>query len=403
LNAFTLGLPAAARPPRSAGALFSLLAKLEAGRLDLTTPEGVRLTFEGAAPGPHAELALLDWRAAGLAMRDAEIGLFAAWRDGLVATRDLTAVLELLALNQPALERVFYGHPVRAFLLRLAHALRANTRAGSRRNIFAHYDLGNAFYALWLDPTMSYSSALFAPGRDLVAAQQAKYDRILDVLDVRREHHVLEVGCGWGGFAERAAATRDCRVSGVTISAAQLEYARERIERAGLSHLVDLEFRDYRDLQGRYDRIVSIEMLEAVGERYWPGYFRMLHDRLLPGGRAAVQSIVIAPEAFERYRRGSDFIREHIFPGGMLPSLPRLEAHARAAGLEVRGTFDFGADYAETLRRWRAAFDAREREVRALGFDDAFMATWRFYLHYCEAGFNAGRVSVVQVELARGS
>ncbi len=393
------GFDAAA--PWSARTLFSLLTRLERGRLVLTGPDGIRRTFEGAAEGPQAELHLRDWAAIGVLTRRAEIGLFECWRDGILATPDMPALLRLCAANQPALERVFYGNPVVALMLRIAHALRPNTRAGSRRNIHAHYDLGNSFYASWLDAGMTYSSAIFAPGRTLAAAQEAKYDRLLDVLEVEPSHRVLEIGCGWGAFAERAAATRGCHVTGLTISQAQLDYARERVTRAGLEERVDLRFCDYRDAQGQYDRIVSIEMVEAVGERFWPRYFRAVRDRLKPGGRAAVQSIVIAEDAFERYRRSSDFIREYIFPGGMLPSVSRFVEEARKAGLEAREPFLFGRDYAQTLRRWRTAFDAQEERIRALGFDDAFLAAWRFYFHYCEAGFDSGRVDVMQIELVR--
>ena len=397
------GLDVTDRAPWRARTLFQALTRLAAGRLVLVTPEGIRRHFEGALPGPHADLVIRDWSAVGAMLRGAEIGLFECWRDGKVGTSDMAALLELAARNQAALEGVFYGNPFYALLLRVAHALRANTRAGSRRNIHAHYDLGNDFYSLWLDPGMTYSSALFgaAEGMELAAAQGAKYQRLLDVLEVEPSHRVLEIGCGWGAFAEQAAATRGCHVTGLTISNAQLAYARERVAKAGLGDRVDLRFCDYRDAEGRYERIVSIEMLEAVGEKYWPGYFRVLRERLVPGGRAAIQSIVIAEGAFERYRSSSDFIREYIFPGGMLPTVGMIEKHARAAGLEVRGTFDFGADYARTLRHWRRAFDAAETRIRALGFDDRFLAAWRFYFDYCEAGFNAGRVSVVQVELGR--
>jgi cyclopropane-fatty-acyl-phospholipid synthase len=408
LNATTDSLrgdpgPAAPRArPRPARLLFSVLAALDAGRLVVVTPTGQRHTFEGSRPGPDARLEIRDWEAIGAMVKRAEIGLFEGWRDGTIATPDMTALLTLLALNRPALEGVYFGHPVARWLLRAAHALRANTRAGSARNIHAHYDLGNDFYRLWLDPGMTYSSALFTrPGLGLAEAQDAKVDRILDRLGIEAGHRVLEVGCGWGGFAERAAATRGCRVDGVTISRAQLAYARDRIERAGLADRVDLRLRDYRDLEGEYDRLVSVEMVEAVGERYWPRYFRMVRERLKPGGRAAIQSIVIEDAAFDDYRRTSDFIREYIFPGGMLPSPRRLREEAAKAGLVVDGMFGFGRDYAETLRRWRAAFDAAEARVRALGFDDAFLAAWRFYLHYCEAGFDTGRVDVVQLELSR--
>ncbi len=389
--------------PLAARTAFRALAGLAAGRLTLTTPEGIRRVFEGREPGPESEIHIRDWKVVRALLRRAEFGAFESWREGRLVTSDMTAFLELCAVNQRSLAGVFYGNPWVRFLLRVAHLLRPNTRAGSRRNIHAHYDLGNDFYRLWLDPAMTYSSALFGDDidADLGSAQEAKYDRLLDLLDVDSSHHVLEIGCGWGAFAERAAATRGCRVTGLTISKAQLEYARDRIRRGGWDDRVDLQFRDYRDSRGQFDRIVSIEMVEAVGERYWPGYFRTLRQRLKPGGRAAVQSIVIAEDAFDTYRTSSDFIREHIFPGGMLPSVSRFVAEARAAGLEAREPFLFGRDYAETLRRWRVAFDANEECIRALGFDDRFFALWRFYLHYCEAGFNAGRVDVMQIELAR--
>jgi cyclopropane-fatty-acyl-phospholipid synthase len=281
--------------------------------------------------------------------------------------------------------------------------LRPNTRAGARKNIRAHYDLGNDFYRAWLDRGMTYSSALFAGdyGRTLEEAQDAKYDRMLDVLQVEPTHEVLEIGCGWGAFAERAARRHGCNVTGLTLSPKQLAYARTRMAGAGLMGKVDLRLCDYRDVRGTYDRIVSIEMVEAVGERYWPTYFRTLRDRLKPGGRAAVQAIVIADHAFERYRRSSDFIREYVFPGGMLPSVSQFAAEAYAAGLQMRSPYRFGRDYAETLRRWRHAFDAVEPRIRAQGYDDAFIAAWRFYLDYCEAGFESGRVDVIQVELVK--
>ncbi len=387
--------------PWPARTLFSLLTRLECGRLTITGPDRIRRTFEGPREGAHAELVLRDWKAIGVMTRRAEIGLYECWRDGLVSTPDMVAVLRVCAANHAVLEGVFYGKPLVALALRVAHAMRPNTRAGARKNIHAHYDLGNAFYALWLDAGMTYSSGIFAPGRTLAQSQDAKYDRMLDVLEVDSSHRVLEVGCGWGAFAERAAATRGCHVTGLTISQAQLDYGRERIVRAGLQERVDLRFCDYRDSEGQFDRIVSVEMVEAVGERYWPNYFRTLHDRLKPGGRAVVQSIVIAERAFERYSKSSDFIREYIFPGGMLPSVPRFIAAARKAGLEAKTPFLFGRDYAETLRRWRTAFNAQESNIRALGFDNDFLAAWRFYFDYCEAGFDSGRCDVMQIELVR--
>lgn len=395
------GLDFQDQAPWSARALFRLLTHLKHGRLVLVTPEGVRRSY--GSDGAEAQLRIRDWKAVGMMLRGAEVGLFEAWRDGMVETPDMVALLRLCAANHQALSEMFYGDALSAFLLRVAHLLRPNTRAGARRNIRAHYDLGNAFYAEWLDPGMTYSSALFAgeSKRGLDEAQQAKYERLLELLEVDSSHHLLEIGCGWGALAERAAATRGCRVTGLTISRAQLEHGHARIAAAGLQERVDLRFCDYRDAEGQYDRIVSIEMVEAVGERYWPTYFRTLRERLKPGGRAAIQTIVIAEEAFERYRRSSDFIREYIFPGGMLPSVSRFTSEAHAAGLEVRTPYLFGGDYAETVRRWRTRFLAAEPRIRTLGYDDAFLAAWRFYLDYCEAGFDSGRVDVMQVELVK--
>jgi cyclopropane-fatty-acyl-phospholipid synthase len=390
-------------PTFAARTLFRLLSRLARGRLTVRTPEGVRRVFAGSGPGPVADLEIRDWRAVGRMIRAADIGVAECWRDGLIDTGDMTAFLQLCAANEEALAEVWTGNPVVALFYRIAHRLRANTRAGSRRNIHAHYDLGNDFYALWLDRTMTYSSGLFAAGPDgsLEAAQEAKYERILEVLGVGAGHHVLEIGCGWGGFAEYAARTRGCRVTGITISRAQLDYARERIRRAGLEGLVELRLQDYRDLSGAFDRVVSIEMVEAVGERWWPAYFRTVRERLAPGGRACIQAITIDEAAFGQYRRSSDFIREYIFPGGMLASVERLSREARAAGLAVHEPFRFGLHYAETLRRWRERVEALAPRIRALGFDDRFLALWRFYLHYCEAGFNARRTDVVHLELER--
>jgi cyclopropane-fatty-acyl-phospholipid synthase len=396
---------ATSAPPRSLAArtFFKVLSRISIGRLTVTTPDGNCRVFAGTEPGPMADLEIRDWKALGRIVRGAEIGVAECWRDGLIATSDMTAFLEVCVANEKALAEVFYGNPFVALFFRLSHLLRPNTRSGSRRNIHAHYDLGNAFYGLWLDRTMTYSAGLFAQGHgdSLEAAQEAKYERLLDTLGVNASHHVLEIGCGWGGFAEYAARTRGCRVTGVTISRAQLDFARERIRAAGLEDLVELRFQDYRDLEGQFDRIVSIEMFEAVGERWWPQYFRTVHDRLKPGGRAAIQAITIDEAAFERYRRSSDFIREYIFPGGMLASVTRMGEEARAAGLAVHEPFRFGLHYAETLRRWLARVNAAAGEIRSLGFDDRFLALWRFYLHYCEVGFNTGRTDVIHLEVER--
>ena len=390
-------------PTYSARILFGVLSRLQKGRLAVTTPEGVRRVFAGPGEGPAADLEIRDWKAVGRMVRAADIGVAECWRDGLIATSDMTALLRLCEANEAALESLWYGNPVVAFLYRVAHWLRPNTRAGSRRNIHAHYDLGNDFYALWLDRTMTYSSALFTQGLDgsLEAAQEAKYERMLEALGVEAGHHVLEIGCGWGGFAEYAVRTRGCRWTGITISQAQLAHARERIRAAGLEERVELRFQDYRDLEGQFDRIVSVEMIEAVGERWWPAYFGKIRDCLKPGGRASIQAITIDEAAFAKYRRTSDFIREYIFPGGMLAPPEHLARIARSAGLLAHEPFRFGPHYAETLRRWREAVDARERSIKVLGFDAKFLALWRFYLHYCEVGFDAKRIDVIHLGLER--
>ena len=285
----------------------------------------------------------------------------------------------------------------------MTHLLRPNTRSGSRKNIHAHYDLGNEFYRHWLDGTMTYSSALFDGDNSLSleAAQDAKYERILQVLDPRPGERILETGCGWGGFAEYVARTRGVAVHGITVSQAQLAHAQARIDRQGLDALVDLSFTDYRDVAGSYDYVVSIEMFEAVGERFWPTYFRSVHDCLKPRGRALIQTITIADDAFAAYRRSSDFIRQYIFPGGMLPCPSRLDELTTAAGLDTKSSLAFGPDYAETLKRWRQSFDAATQQVERMGFDHSFRQIWRFYLCYCEAGFRAGRTDVMQIELQR--
>ena len=390
-------------PTWAARTLFRLLSNIAVGRLTVTTPEGTRRVFSGAEPGPVGDLEIRDWKAVGRMLRAADIGVAEAWRDGLIATPDMTAFLAVCEANEKVLAKVYYGNPFVALAFRVAHAFRANTKEGSKKNIHAHYDLGNGFYSLWLDRTMTYSSGLFTQGLDgsLEAAQEAKYERMLEALAVGPEHHVLEIGCGWGGFAEYAVKTRGCRWTGITISKAQLEYGRRRIQEAGLEDRVSLRFQDYRDLEGAFDRIVSVEMVEAVGERWWPTYFRTVHDRLKPGGRAMIQAITIDEEAFAKYRATSDFIREFIFPGGMLASVERFTKEAREAGLSVHEPFRFGGHYAETLRRWLERVNKREAEIKALGFDDRFLAIWRFYLHYCEVGFNAKRTDVVHLELGR--
>lgn len=394
---------AAPMPPPAAGRLFlRMLSQLRVGHLGLTLPDGQRREFGSAGGSLSAQLQLVDWRACALILRAGDIGFGDALRRGWVASPDLTALLRLALGNEPAIESAVWGGRLLGMWFRLLHALRRNTRTGSRENIHAHYDLGNAFYGRWLDATWTYSSALFRGdfAATLESAQCAKYQRVIDTLGLRPGMRVLEIGCGWGGFAQYAG-ERGIAVHGVTISAAQLELARARIEAAGLGERVQLELCDYRDLRGRYEAIVSIEMFEAVGIAYWNSWFASLRALLAPRGRALVQTITIDEERFARYRASSDFIRHFIFPGGMLPSVKRFVARAAGARLVTKDIFAFGKDYAETMRRWRARFEEARESILAQGFDEAFLRTWRLYLCYCEAGFDEGRTDVVQFLLER--
>ncbi len=389
--------------PALARGLLALFARLDHGELNFTAPDGTRTCFRGAHAGPQADLEFTDWGVAGAIMRAADVGLAECYRDGRLETSDLTALLLLCAANEHALAQRFYAQPLISLYLRLKHLWRANTRAQAKRNIAAHYDLSNEFYGLWLDDTMTYSSACFEgdSSRSLAAAQHAKYERMLNLVDAQPGQHVLEIGCGWGGFAEYAVRTRDVRVTGITLSQAQLEFARARMAHAGIESQVDLRLIDYRDLGGQFDNIVSVEMFEAVGERYWRRFFEVLRERLKPGGRAAVQAITIDAQVFERYRRSSDFIREYVFPGGMLAPESRMVADAAQAGLTLEQSSRFGHDYATTLMLWRERVQAAATPIRALGFDERFMRLWQFYLCYCEAGFRSGRTDVAQLAFVR--
>jgi cyclopropane-fatty-acyl-phospholipid synthase len=397
-----------ARPPAAARFLLALLTRLDVGRVELTTPDGVLHAFgPGGAPAPNARnapalLAFNDWDIAGEALKGGDVAFAEAFMAGRWDTPDLTQLLTVLAANQAALERAFYGHWWTRSLLRLKHFLNANTKRQARRNIHAHYDLGNAFYRLWLDPTMTYSSALFTEGFDapLAEAQQAKYDRMLGELALPSGARVLEIGCGWGGFAETAARAGH-HVTGISLSDAQTAHARERLAAAGLTSSADLRLQDYRDVDAAYDGIASIEMFEAVGERYWPLFFQTVRRALNPGARACIQAITIADDRFERYRTQSDFIQQYIFPGGMLASPARFADVANASGLRLERVQAFGRDYAETLKRWLCAFDAATPAIRAQGYDDKFIRCWRFYLAYCAAGFDTGTTDVAQYTFVR--
>ena len=389
--------------PAAARAVFRLLAQLRYGSLDVRLPDGTMAHFGNeASGGPRAAIALRNWNACAAALKSGDIGFAETYIAGDWTTPDLATLLKVFTANRDAVEQVIYGSWWGSLLYRARHLFNRNSRRGSKKNIHAHYDLGNAFYRLWLDPTMNYSSAWFEGdrSRDLVAAQDAKTRRALVECAVQPGDRVLEIGCGWGALAELATREFGAELTGVTLSSEQLDWARERLAAAGLDG--DLRLQDYRDIDDApFDAIVSIEMFEAVGRRYWPAFFTTVASRLKPGGRACIQSITIRDDLWQRYVRSTDFIQQYVFPGGLLPSREEFRKAAEAAGLEVVGEFEFGADYAETLRRWRERFLRAETAVHELGFDTRFIRIWEFYLAYCEAAFAAGNTSVVQFTLRR--
>ena len=384
-------LPSLPRARRFHAAILArVCAGLRCGSLTVTLPSGRVISHRAPVPGPDAALVLHRWRALRRLAFGGDIAFAESFIDGDWSSADVTSLLELAARNIEALDHAMRGTRITRLLNRLLHRLHANTRAGSRRNIVAHYDLGNAFYAKWLDTGMSYSSALY-PSRELTLeqAQTAKQDRVLELLRLAPGQNVLEIGIGWGGLAERMARA-GATVTGLTLSPAQLEFARARL--AGLP--VTAELRDYRDEVGKYDRIVSIEMLEAVGEAFWPSYFARLRQCLAPTGAAVLQVITICEARFEQYRATADFIQRHVFPGGMLPSPSALRAQIANAGLKVSLCESFGLDYARTLAEWRHRFELAWPEIAAMGFPPRFRRLWHYYLCYCEAGFRAGVLDV---------
>jgi len=392
------------RPPAAARAALSLLQKLRAGTLIVHTPDGrTHQATAATRPELQATLSVHDWSVFAATLRTGDIGFAEGFIAGHWTTPHLPDLLRLLLANREVIDKAIYGSWWGSLLHRVRHALNRNTRRGSRRNIGAHYDLGNAFYALWLDETMNYSSAWFGgdPAQALAQAQDAKVARAIAATGVRPGERLLEIGCGWGAVAERAARD-DIAVVGLTLSTEQLEWAQHRLAQAGLAQHADLRLQDYRDVpDGPFDAIVSIEMFEAVGRAYWDDYFATLHRHLKLGGKACVQAIVIRDDLFERYAGSADFIQRYVFPGGMLASATLFARHAEAAGLRVIDRFAFGPDYAETLRRWRHAFLARLDEVRRQGFDERFVRLWDFYLAYCEAAFDAANTDVIQFTLQR--
>ena len=365
------------------------LVRLAGGELRVTLPGGEVVTIAGRRDGPQGAIVLNNWRALARLALAGDIGFAEGYVAGDWTSPDLLALLRLAARNLRSLARANEGSRLMRALERLRHFGRVNTRRGSRRNIVAHYDLGNAFYALWLDPAMQYSAGLYSQAADtLELAQAAKLARVAALLRLEGGEAVLEIGCGWGGLAEQLVRAAGCSVTGVTLSSEQLAYARERLPEA------DLRLQDYRDTAGQFDRIVSIEMMEAVGESYWPSYFATLRNRLKPGGLAVIQAITIDEAQFEGYRRCTDFIQQYIFPGGMLPTIAEIRRQADLAGLKLRSIETFGTSYAWTLAEWSKRFHAAWPEIERMGFDTRFRLMWDYYLAYCEGGFRAGTIDV---------
>ena len=393
----------AANLPRYFATAFEVASRLGEGRLDFVLPDGRRFRIEGKAPGIAAEIRVLNADLFARLVREGDLGFCDASLEGWWTTPDLQAFLDLI--QRPANNPVGDSYPglslVRAYE-RLRFWLQSNSRRQAKKNIQYHYDLGNDFYRLWLDETMTYSSAIFQnPQESLETAQRRKYASMIDQMGAKEGDHVLEIGCGWGGFAEFAAKERGLRVTGLTISQAQHDFAVERIAKAGLSDRVEIKLQDYRDERGTYDGIASIEMFEAVGEKYWPVYFDTLRERLKPGRSATLQIITIADARWEMYRKGVDFIQKYIFPGGMLPAPSVLRAEVEKAGLRVKGSIEFGESYSLTLRRWHETFTERWGEVRKLGFDERFKRMWDFYLASCAGAFQGGNCDVTQITVTR--
>jgi len=380
----------------------SMIQNWAIGGMTFVLPDGRKLRLQGAEPGPDAELVVHDYNFIRRTMSTGTIGFGEGYMAGEWDTPDLSILLQVLASNFARFERVAFGNPCMALANLIQHALRGNSRLGSKKNIHAHYDLGNAFYSRWLDPTMTYSAAIYdKPGELLADAQQRKYHTLCEGMYLHPDHHVLEIGCGWGGFAEFAAKEVGAKVTAITISEEQFKFAKERMFKEGLNERADIRLIDYRDVDGQFDRVASIEMFEAVGEKYWPTYFDKIRGSLPHDGLAALQIITIKDELFDHYRRTPDFIQKYIFPGGMLPSEERLEGVTSKAGLKWAGVTRFGLDYADTLAEWGRSFDAAWHEIAHLGFDERFRKLWRFYLSYCEAGFRTERTDVIQLNLCK--
>ncbi|MEM9343941.1 MAG: cyclopropane-fatty-acyl-phospholipid synthase family protein [Pseudomonadota bacterium] len=387
--------------PRYFKSVFGMARRVDQGRLDVVLADGRRFRVEGTKPGPVAEVRIHNDDVFARLIREGDLGFSEAYMDGWWSTPDLQALMDFLT-TADSVYNGFPGQGVVRLLERLRFWLRSNSRRQAPKNISHHYDLGNDFYSLWLDDTMTYSSAFFQTGQEsLEAAQQQKYATLIDQMGAEPGDHVLEIGCGWGGFAEYAAGQRGLKVTGLTISREQHAFAVERIANAGLSDRVDIKLQDYRDEKGTYDGVASIEMFEAVGEKYWPVFFETLKERLRPGKAATLQIITVDDSRWEAYRKGVDFIQKFIFPGGMLPAPTVLRQQVDRAGLELARSLEFAESYSQTLRRWHENFNTRWEEIQALGFDDRFRRMWNLYLTSCASEFLRGNCDVTQITVRR--
>ena len=387
--------------PRYFGQVFDMASDMNSGRLDFALPDGRIFRAEGKNAGPVAQVDIHNPEVFARLIREGDLGFSDAYLEHWWSTPDLQAFMDWVHADNDDLYDGFPGMGLVRFYEKLRFWLQSNSKRQARKNISHHYDLGNDFYGLWLDETMTYSSALFTSGQEsLEAAQIAKYASMVDQMGVKEGDHVLEIGCGWGGFAEYAAKERGLKVTGLTISKEQLEYSKKRIESKGLQDKVNIKLQDYRDEKGRYDGIASIEMFEAVGQKYWPVYFETIKNCLHPGRQATLQIITVQDSRWEVYQRGVDFIQKYIFPGGMLPSPNALKAEVQNAGLSVVKSKEFGLSYSQTLRRWHDVFNAKWDQAAALGFDDRFRRMWNFYLTSCAATFESGNCDVTQITIA---
>ena len=379
------------------GLLDKWLSRIKAGELRAVFPSNFQKVYSGARVGPTADIQINSWKLVPRLLLSGDMGLAESFLSGEWETSNLTQLILLGDINERALGNAVTPSKFINLIEKIRHQRRDNSKRGSRRNIAAHYDLGNEFYSHWLDNSMSYSSALFKDfGEKLEVGQNRKYQRLAKALKLKEGDQVLEIGCGWGGFAEIAAKEYKCNVVGITLSNEQAKFAQRRMQETQLTNLVDIRIEDYRDVQGSFDKIVSIEMFEAVGEEHWRNYFETIKTRLKPGGLAGIQSITIANEFFDTYKKRPDFIQKYIFPGGILPSEDKLNNAVSSAGLKILDDYYFGKSYAETLRRWQSTFEQKWGDIKNLGFDEKFQKMWRYYLSYCEAGFETGHINVGQ-------